>query len=71
MLAETVITGSGCSFDVVTPFLMQHLGKTVVVHVEAEQTDACEKAWAQPVWLVVQEVPEDYSTSFILSYAEN
>ena len=72
MLVGTVITGSGCSFDVVTPLvLMRHLGKTVDVYVEAEQTGSCEKAWAQPMWLVVQEVPKDYSTSFILAYAEN
>jgi hypothetical protein len=72
MLVGTVVTGSGCSFDVVTPLvLMQHLGKTVVVHVEAEQTGACEKAWAQPVWLVIQNIPKDYSASFVLSYAEN
>ena len=72
MLVGTVITGSGCSFEVVAPLvLMRHLGKTVDVYVEAEQTGTCEKAWAQPVWLVIQDVPKDYSVSFILSYAEN
>lgn len=72
MLVGTVITGSGCSFEVVTPLvLMRNLGKTVDVYVEAEQTGTCEKAWAQPVWLVIQDVPKDYSVSFVLSYAEN
>jgi hypothetical protein len=50
---------------------MQHLSKTVNVYVDAEQTGGCEKGWAQPVWLVLQEVPKDYSASFILSYAQN
>ena len=72
MLVGTVVTGSGCSFETVTPLvLMRHLGKTVDVYVEAEQTGTCEKAWAQPVWLVIQDVPKDYSVSFILAYAEN
>ncbi|MCH7738028.1 MAG: hypothetical protein IH872_11585 [Chloroflexi bacterium] len=72
MLVGTVITGSGCSFEVVTPLvLMRHLAKTVDVHVEAEQTGLCEKAWAQPVWLVLQEVPKDYSAGFILTYSMN
>ena len=72
MLVGTVITGSGCSFEAVTPLvLMRHLGKTLDVYVEAEQTGTCEKAWAQPVWLVIQDVPKDYTVSFVLSYAEN
>ena len=72
MLAGTVITGSGCSFDVVIPLVfMQHLGRTVDISVEATQTGLCEKAWAQPVWLVVQEVPKDYSANFNLSYGIN
>ena len=70
MLVGTVITGSGCGFDIWTPLVfMQHLGRTVDIHVEATQTGQCEKAWAKPVWLLVQEVPKDYSASFILSYA--
>ncbi|MCH9002477.1 MAG: hypothetical protein IIC02_07865, partial [Planctomycetes bacterium] len=72
MLVGTVITGSGCSFKVVTPLvLMRHLDKTVTVYVEAEQTGLCEKAWAQPVWLVLEDIPKDYSAGFILSYAMN
>ena len=72
MLVGTVITGSGCSFKVVTPLaLMQHLDKTVTVYVEAEQTGLCEKAWAQPVWLALEDIPKDYSAGFILSYAVN
>jgi hypothetical protein len=72
MLVGTVITGSGCSFETVTPLVfMQRLSKTVNVYVDAEQTGGCEKGWAQPVWLVLQEVPKDYSASFTLSYAQN
>ena len=72
MLVGTVITGSGCSFEMVTPMvLMQHLGKTATVHVDAVQVGLCEKGWAVPVWLAVQEVPKNYSASFLLSYAVN
>jgi len=70
MLVGTVITGSGCGFEVWAPLvIMQHLGKNVDVYVNATQTGLCEKAWAQPVWLIVREVPKDYSASFILSYS--
>ena len=72
ILVGTVITGSGCSFAVQVPSVfVHHLSKTVSVRVEAVQTGLCEKAWAVPVWLVVQEVPKDYSASFILSYVVN
>ena len=64
-----IIIGSGCSFGVWVPLVfMQHLAKTVDVYVQAVQRGSCERAWAQPVWLVVQEVPKDYVGSFILSY---
>ena len=69
MLVGTVITGSGCGFEAWVPLVfMQHLSRTVDINVAATQTGLCEKAWAQPVWLIVQEVPKDYSASFILSY---
>jgi len=72
ILVGTVFTGSGCSFEAAAPLvLMQHLGKTVTVHVDAVQTGLCEKAWAVPVWLAVQEAPKDYSASFLLSDAVN
>ena len=72
MLVGTVITGSGCSFDVMTPsVLMRHLGRTVTVNVSAIQTGLCERAWAVTVWVIVQEVPKDYSASFLLSYVIN
>ena len=70
MLVGTVITGSGCGFETRVPLvIMRHLGMTVDISVEAIQTGLCEKAWAQPVWLAVQEVPKEYSAGFILSYA--
>jgi hypothetical protein len=72
MLVGTVVTGSGCSFDVVTPLVfLSHPGPSVDVYVDENQTGSCEKAWAQPVWLVIQEVPSDYSASFTLSYTVN
>lgn len=72
MLVGTVITGSGCSYDLAAHLVfMSHLGRSVDVYVEAEQTGNCEMAWAEPVWLVVQEVPVDYSASFTLSYGTN
>ena len=70
MLVGTVITGPGCGFETRVPLvIMRHLETTVDITIEATQTGLCEKAWAQPVWLAVQEVPKDYSASFILSYA--
>lgn len=70
MLVGTVITGSGCGFETIVPMvMMKHLGMTVDISVEATQAGLCEKAWAQPVWLAVQEVPKDYSAAFILSYS--
>lgn len=72
MLVGTVITGSGCAFEVVAQLvLMQHMGKTVTVNMDAVQTGLCERAWAVPVWLAVQEAPKDYSASFLLSYVVN
>ena len=50
---------------------MERLGETVDISVVTHQFGLCEKAWAQPVWLVVQEVPKDYSASFTLSYSVN
>ncbi|MCH8801584.1 MAG: hypothetical protein IH963_11810 [Chloroflexi bacterium] len=71
-LVGAVVTGAGCSFEVVTPLvIMRHPEKTVDVYVEADQTGLCEKAWAEPVWLVIHEIPKEYSASFILSYAVN
>ncbi|MBC8279414.1 MAG: hypothetical protein H8E48_01385 [Chloroflexi bacterium] len=72
MLVGAVITGSGCSFEVV-PLLvfMSHLSRSVDVYVDAGQTAGCEKAWAQPVWLALEDIPQDYSIGFTLSYSVN
>ena len=69
MLVGTVITGTGCSVDIWVPLVVvEHLSKTVVINVAATQAGLCKKIWAQPVWLLVQEVPKDYSASFLFAY---
>ena len=50
---------------------MQHLGKTVDISVEAVQTGLREKAWAVPLWLVLQEVPKDNAAGFIICFSMN
>ena len=63
----TVITGSGCSFDLWTrDVVAEHLLKDVRAEIRAVQSGQCEKAWAVPVWLLVEGIPAEYSGSFLL-----
>ena len=67
MLAGTVVVGSGCDFSMwVRGVTAHHVGKDVVIEVRSTQVGACEKAWAQPVWLVFENPGLTYATEFRL-----
>lgn len=69
MLVGTVIRGTGCSFDVwATGVTRDDFLKDVDIEVRAVQTGACEKAWAQPVWVIVGGIPSEYSAGFVLNF---
>ncbi|MEE9248962.1 MAG: hypothetical protein V3U79_09730, partial [Dehalococcoidia bacterium] len=68
-LFGTVVVGTGCSFEVWVPgVFIRHLEKDIEIDIRATQTGQCERAWAQPLWLVVEGIPSDYSASFILAH---
>ena len=82
MVAGTTEYGEGCRFCGRCPIGDSHCrtapppleeiapGHTAACY-KLDSAGLCEKAWAQPVWLVVEEVPKDYSASFNLSYTVN
>ena len=72
VLPGTVVRGSGCGFDVwVQGVFAQRPDKTVQVDVRATQTGLCEKAWAEPMWVLVPDVPADYRGGFLLGYTSS
>lgn len=67
MLAGAVVVGSGCDFSVwVRGVTAHHLEQDLVIDVRSTQVGACEKAWAQPVWLVFETPGLSYATDFRL-----
>ena len=68
-LVGTVVAGSGCGDTVtVTSVIAEHTIKDVQVHVHGEQSGSCEKAWAQPVWVLLEDIPDNYHIGFLLEY---
>ena len=70
LLAGTVATGTGCTFAAeVTGVRADHPSRAVAIDVHAEATGSCEKAWAIALWVVLDDVPDDYRVGFTLTSA--
>ena len=68
LLAGAVVTGGGCTFAAaVTGVRADHLGRTVDISAHAETSGLCEKFGAVALWVILDDVPDDYRVGFVLT----
>ena len=68
LLAGAVVTGTGCTFVAeVTGTRADHLGATVDIAAHAEATGLCEKLGAVALWVILDDIPDDYRVGFLLT----
>ena len=68
LLAGAVVTGTGCTFAAeVTGTRADHLSRAVDISAHAEATGLCEKFGALALWVILDDVPDDYLVGFILT----
>ena len=69
MLVGTVVVGTGCSFEVWVPGVFdRHSEMDLDIEIRATQIGLCERLWAQPIWLIIEGIPSDYSAGFTLNF---